>query len=54
MCSGTGNMSSSENELLQDKSFLYKIKDKIQQHRHCPEGGKMKRRLNVTVVIIST
>jgi len=47
-------MSSFENELLQDKSFLYEIKDKIQQHRHRPEGWKMKRRLDVTVVIIST
>jgi hypothetical protein len=54
MCSGTGNISSSENVLLQDKSFLYEIKDKIEQHRHRPEGGKMKRRLDVTVVIIST
>jgi hypothetical protein len=54
VCSGTGNMSSFENEILQDKSFLYEVRDKNTAietlSRRCRKI--MRRRLDVIIIII--
>jgi hypothetical protein len=54
ICSGTGDTSSYENELLENKSFLYEVRDKNTAtetlSRRCRKIRR--RRIDVTVIMI--